>query len=217
MRSRGVPARTASITRRTAARTSSSASDTSTMRVRSMAATEPGVAFGRLGDRRRQADHRGEHVGVGARRPSIRRAPSRRRPRRRPPRTGSARVLRAAAAGRRRPCRDRRRRFRPRAPRPPKRIRSCSSYHLGSNRARRAVEADDVGGAGRLRRDRAEALLGHLAQLSVGRDQRGLGGGMLGHRGEEAGLLAQRGAQRRRNHRSRHRAPAGRGELRRSE
>jgi hypothetical protein len=74
------------------------------------------------------------------------------------------------------------------------------------------VEADDVVRPAAVAGQGEESVLAHVGQLGEGGDQRGLGGGVLGDRTEDARVVPQGPAQRGGDDRRRHRAATGRGQ-----
>ena len=200
--------------RRTATRTSSSASEASTMRVRSVTTTAPAVVVGGLCGRCRGAGPRRD-LGVGARVAGV------------PARTVVSARGATARADRpvlRQPLREvdddgpsRRRRCPSRAPRRPRSSGPARRTNRArAGRARRGAAARRRPRAA-LRRDRVEAGSGHLAELAVRRDERGLRGGMLGDGRNRPGLVGERGADRGGDAPASRRADARRGEARRAE
>jgi hypothetical protein len=79
------------------------------------------------------------------------------------------------------------------------------------------ADPNDIVGAAAAGRERGPTLGRHVGQLGEHRHQGQLGGGVLGHRSEHAGVGAQRPAQRGGDDRRRDRSAPGAGERRRAE
>ncbi len=82
---------------------------------------------------------------------------------------------------------------------------------------RRSVQPDDVGGPRAAPGQRIERAVGEVAQLPVCLHQGGLRGGMAGHRGEDPGLPGQGGPQCGGDHGRGHRSATAPGQLGRPE
>ncbi len=97
----------------------------------------------------------------------------------------------------------------------PARVAAASSRSSSSDQLRleagpgRPVQAHHLGGPGAGGGEGVEGARGEVAQLSVGGHQGGLGGRVLGDRGEQPGAGGQLGPHRRGQHRRGHRAPSG--------
>ena len=208
MRSSRTPARTASTTRRTTARTSSSGSDAETTRTRSTTGAPTGALHLRA-VLDPEAGQRRAHGGVGARVAGGARdhgdghaggqgAHHRRR--------WWCEVLRQVDDDRTEIGEQRRalgdgvdRRVHEVTLVVPRRF---------ERRAHGAAEPHDVGRPAAGTRQCVERGRVERGELAVGVDERGLGGGMLGHRPEHPGRVGEDGAHRGGEHRGGHRASA---------